>query len=549
MTRGEDAERRVEGRLRAALPPPDYRIYCNVTWTGPVRRHGPARDGEADAVIAHPEHGLLVLEVKAGQPSRDGEGRWHIGSIALKRSPFRQAEESKHFLRAKLIDLPDWPPDLDSLVGHAVAFPDIDLASLPRGHALLGVDAPTDLVLDATALETTAGIQAWLDQVFEYWAGDGAGQRRPLGEQGVALVDELLRPTVSLHRLIRGRIEDDREELVAASREQSLILNRWRSLRQVEVIGPAGSGKSMLAAEKARRLAAEGYRTLLVCFNQRLATTLLRDLADARAPAGLDVTTFHRLCERWAQPRARCRAGPAPSRSSGGTRRCRMRWTRPSARPRHALSRHHRRRGPGLRAWLAGVAAAAADGPAQATSSGSSTTRPRRSSGPTSSPKLGFQRMELYEDHRNPPAVARLAARFRDDAEQIVVTAPGGPARGGAGGSTGPVYRRGAAQDAASAARWRNRCRRSGWPCSPAARRSGATSGRQRRFGNAVLWNEAIDDQGRSRGLPPEGCPMSRTTSSSSRPSAASRAWSARSSSSSSCRTQASGWTSSSTSA
>ena len=107
----------------------------------------------------------------------------------------------------------------------------------------------------------------------------------------------------------------------------------------------------MLAAEKARRLAAEGYRTLLVCFNQRLATTLQRDLADAKAPAGLDVTTFHRLCERLGGA-----AGVLPPRPSPIPREW---WDEmlPDALdaaisngPRHPLPRRHRRRGPGLRA-------------------------------------------------------------------------------------------------------------------------------------------------------------------------------------------------------
>ena len=30
---------------------------------------------------------------------------------------------------------------------------------------------------------------------------------------------------------------------------------------------------------------------------------------------------------------------------------------------------------------------------------------------------------------------------------------------------------------------------------------------RQRRYGNALLWNEAIDDEGRSKALPPEDVP------------------------------------------
>ena len=152
-------------------------------------------------------------------------------------------------------------------------------------------------MLDASALESDEGIRRWFDGVAAFWEGDGAGRRRPLGAKGVELVDALLRPSVSLHRLVRGRIEDDRAELVLASRAQAVVLNQSRSIRRAEVVGPAGSGKSMLAAEKAKRLAAEGYRTLLVCFNQRLATSFQRDLADAKGAEYLEITTFHRLCE------------------------------------------------------------------------------------------------------------------------------------------------------------------------------------------------------------------------------------------------------------
>jgi hypothetical protein len=110
MTRGEEAERRVEERLREALPPA-YHLYPNVNWTGPMRDHGPAEDGEADFVIAHPEHGILVLEVKAGEPSRDGQGRWWLGPIQLDRSPFEQAMRSQKQLVYKLVSLPRWPSE------------------------------------------------------------------------------------------------------------------------------------------------------------------------------------------------------------------------------------------------------------------------------------------------------------------------------------------------------------------------------------------------------------------------------------------------------
>ena len=505
MTRGEDAEREVEKRLRAALPKPDYRIYVNVDWTGPVRFNGPARDGEADAVITHPEHGLLVLEVKSGEPSRDPDGTWRLGPIALSRSPFKQAEDSKYFLRAKLRDLPEWPTGLDPLVGHAVAFPDVDLGSLRPGHSFLGIDAPSDLVLDAAALQTVDGIQAWLDHVFDYWAGDGSG-RRPLGARGVEMVDELLRPTVSLHRLIRGRIEDDRDELVAASREQSLILNRSRSTRRLEIIGPAGSGKSMLASERAKRLAAEGYRTLLVCFNQRLATTLQHDLAGAKAPAGLEVTTFHRLCELLGE-----RAGTLPTRPDPIPDD----WfdellpdaldaaidADPDARY-HAVIVDE---GQDFKlGWLESLAMLLLDqqngvfwifhDPAQALYR------------PDAVDQLNLPSLELYEDHRNPPAVARLAGRFRRGGEQVLsLRQEGLPAdviSATAGAETVEALRKTLHRVLVDE-------QVPPWQVAVLSGQSAARSDvwKHRRYGNTVLWNMAFDDAGRSRGLPPEAVP------------------------------------------
>jgi hypothetical protein len=508
MTRGEDAERRVEERLRAALPEPEYRIYVNVNWTGPVTDYGPARDGEADAVITHPEHGLLVLEVKSGEPRIDPDGHWHLGPIELKQSPFEQARTSKHYLRAKLVDLPDWPAHVDPLAGHAVALPDVDLGSLPRGHALfgLGADAPTDLVLDARSLETVDGIQRWLDRVFGYWTGDGSGRYRPLGEQGVELVHELLRPRVSLHRLVRGRIEDDRAALVDASKTQSRILNRWRSLRQVEVVGPAGSGKSMLAAERARRLAAEGYRTLLVCFNQRLATTMQRDLEDAKAPAGLMVTTFHRLCELLAQAEETLPVRPDPIPQEW--------WDQalPDALD-AAISTDDEERFHAIivdegqdfaLGWLESLQLLLRDtengvfwvfhDPAQALFR------------PDVVGQLGLQRLDLFEDHRTPPLVSRLATRFRDDQAEIEVFREEGlPAE--------IVVAEPGAETVEAVRKTLHRLIVDEQvPPFRVAVLSGTTATksdvwRQRKFGNATLWNAALDEEGRSRGLPPEQVP------------------------------------------
>src|SRR5688572_3353023 len=102
---GHHAERQAFERLRAALPAA-YRIFPNVRWLGRTADHRGLRDGEADLVIAHPERGFLVIEVKSGEIARDEHGRWWAGGRALPVSPFQQASDNRHALLRKLRDLP-----------------------------------------------------------------------------------------------------------------------------------------------------------------------------------------------------------------------------------------------------------------------------------------------------------------------------------------------------------------------------------------------------------------------------------------------------------
>jgi superfamily I DNA/RNA helicase len=65
------------------------------------------------------------------------------------------------------------------------------------------------------------------------------------------------------------------------------------------VSGGAGTGKTVLAVEKARWLAGEGFRTLLTCFNLPLAG-FLRAAAAAGPVENLSVLNFHELCRHLA---------------------------------------------------------------------------------------------------------------------------------------------------------------------------------------------------------------------------------------------------------
>jgi AAA domain/UvrD-like helicase C-terminal domain/Nuclease-related domain len=501
---GKAAERLVAGRVRAALPADVYHLYPNAEWLGSMRDGGPPRDGEADLVIVHADHGILVLEVKSGIPSRDGAGRWWIGGLSLDRDPFTQAKQSKHQLVRKLAEMADWPPRTEPRAGHAIALPDVDLASLPRGHVLLGADAPRELVLDAEALETPESIRRWVDGAYAYWLGDGS-RGAALGALGVRLVDELLAPTWTLHRLVRGHIEDDRGDLLAASREQALIVSRTRTLRRLEVVGPAGSGKSMLAAEKARRLAREGYRTLLVCFNQRLATSLIHELEDAPAPAGLDVTTFHRLCERLGTEAGVLPARPDPIPQGWWDQ------TLPGALEAAIAARPDQRyhavvvdEGQDFEArWFELLQRLLVD-PGDVFwvfhDPGQALIRADVVAG------LGLERHEFFENHRNPESIAALAGRFYHGGEEISALRETG--RRHTVITAEPVD-----ETLEALRKTLHRLvedeRVPPWRIAVLSGVTATASGvwRRRRFGNAVLCNGALRDDGSSKGLPPEDVP------------------------------------------
>ena len=97
----------------------------------------------------------------AGLPGHRGQGRpdprataWVAGGPATASSigpPFEQAADSHHSLVAKLKELPDWQAGLDPIAGHAVAFPNVDLASLDA-KILMGTDADPELILDKAIL-------------------------------------------------------------------------------------------------------------------------------------------------------------------------------------------------------------------------------------------------------------------------------------------------------------------------------------------------------------------------------------------------------------
>lgn len=286
------AERRLYEAFAKQLDD-HFTVIHSVSWLG-IRNPGEApADGEADFVVLNPTLGVLVLEVKGGRVGFDESLGWyslrHDGSRVDIKDPFAQARRNKHALLGKIDSLPNWHGPAPT-VGHAVAFPDgtIDLPDL-------GPDAPRNIIL---LHEDLADLEGWLRSCLQYWRGDHFVAP---GEDGVLALRTLLRRSWVLREPRLGeQIGPEATAIHNYTVEQFRVLDLLAGRPRAAIRGCAGSGKTVLAVEKARRLAAEGFRTLLTCYNRNLAEDLRGRVGDAPR---LKVQGFHALCQEYA---ARC---------------------------------------------------------------------------------------------------------------------------------------------------------------------------------------------------------------------------------------------------
>jgi len=271
----------------------DYSVFHSVAWQS-LDGEGRPRDGEADFVIVHPQRGILVLEAKGGtirwDPNTDqwtSTDQW--GRSHDIRNPFAQVQYSKYALQDLLQVMLNMPQRRIN-VGHAVAFPDVVV-----GEILLGPDRPRCIILDATDL---ANLSGWIGRTMAYWRGRESQRETALGEEAVQALVNLLGKSWELRPALWGEFVQEREQLIRLTEQQYLILDALQRQRRAAICGCAGSGKTMLAAEKASRLARQGFRVLLTCFNKNLAADLRVRLTPS---SNLDIANFHALCYDLAQ--------------------------------------------------------------------------------------------------------------------------------------------------------------------------------------------------------------------------------------------------------
>ncbi len=276
-----------------------YIVFHSVPWLGLDENRRP-RDGETDFVIAHPQRGILVLEVKGGGIGYEQiSGRWtsrdQSGTTHHIKDPFIQVKDSKYKLLDELKKSPNMPEEHIN-IGHAVAFPEIRV-----GDSISGLNKPRDIILDQGDIDNISG---WVGQALAYWRGNHTQEEMAPGEGVVGDLMDMLGKSWELRPTLWGDFQREKEQLIQLTRQQYLTLNTLNRQRQACISGCAGSGKTTLAIEKARRLAKQNFRVLFTCYNKSLAADIRNKLT---VDDCLHVYNYHDLCYELAE-----RAGVLP---------------------------------------------------------------------------------------------------------------------------------------------------------------------------------------------------------------------------------------------
>jgi hypothetical protein len=276
------SERRVFDLLRGD---PDTTGWIVLHSLGLAKR-GKKPFGEIDFVVMVPDLGILCLEVKGGRITCEA-GTWYTQDRnderhELKRSPILQAREGAFALQAAIRErFGAGSTEASVMVGSAVVFPDVP--SPP-----VGVEAERWEYLDRDLLSRSP-ISKCIPAILRHYRtkfsrADGPGP----ASATLKNIRTFLRPDFDIVVARGTTIERAEEHLMRLTDEQFDVLDTFGVNRRCVVDGAAGTGKTLVAIELARRARNQGMSPIVLCYNRLLGRWIESEL-EGIATAG----TYH----------------------------------------------------------------------------------------------------------------------------------------------------------------------------------------------------------------------------------------------------------------
>lgn len=281
---GEEIKSNAERKMYDVLQEMDLKNAYVLHSLG-LPRHRSKIYGEIDFVVVC-ERGVACLEIKGGRVEcRDGQWTFidRYGTERKKpEGPFAQVTGNMFSLRDVLKKHFDRNPHMKNLLmASGVVFPDITFHSDSQ-------EIIPEIVYD----RSTEDISSYMNAVFDYWQARQHREPSKLSPSDIREIVQFLRADFCFIPSLNDRLDQVEKHLVRLTAQQAQLMEALGMNDHLLVEGGAGTGKTLLAVEYARKQVEQGRKVLYLTYNKNLAHHVTHALPETDL---LKVVNIHAL--------------------------------------------------------------------------------------------------------------------------------------------------------------------------------------------------------------------------------------------------------------
>lgn len=250
----------------------EYYIFHSIEWMDNSRHNNRKTWGESDYVIFHPKRGIIVVEVKGGVVNYDVQNGvfkqhdiFNKKERILSSDPMNQALRSMHKYKEELNKKTKKINNLSYKWGSVVWFTGVasinqiinNLMTYSRGNTLTKKDYEN--------MEET------LNKVFDFY-------KMPINDNFTSIhkkeILNLFLPNFSIRPSLNDILIEEEEVIKRMTEEQMQVIDILEEEKFATIKGGAGTGKTLVALEKAKRYSDIGEKVLFIGYNKFLIEDL-----------------------------------------------------------------------------------------------------------------------------------------------------------------------------------------------------------------------------------------------------------------------------------
>ena len=267
---GEEIKSNAEKKMYEVLQQLDMKDVYVLHSLG-LPKHQSKIYGEIDFVVVC-DRGVACLEIKGGRVECR-EGKWFfIDRYGIEREkpegPFAQVIGNMFSLREVLKKKFQENPHMKNLLmACGVVFPDIEFKATSQ-------EIIPEIVYD----NQTVDITEYIHRIFDYWKERGYRETSKLSPTDIKEIVKFLRGNFVFVPTLSDRLNDVEKRLVRLTKEQVEIMQALSVNTHLMIEGNAGTGKTLLATDFARRKAEQGKKVLYLTYNKNLANNVSKQI-------------------------------------------------------------------------------------------------------------------------------------------------------------------------------------------------------------------------------------------------------------------------------